>query len=392
MSGRPTVVQFGAGNIGRGFMGHIYTEAGYEVVFVDVAPDLVRGLQERREYPLRLAGPDRFETLTIRPVTAIDGRDRDAAAEALAAADFACTAVGVPVLAHVVPALARGIERRFATTDAPALNVVLCENQLRCSELLRGLLARQLGSEDLLARVGLVESVVSRMVPVVPEADRQSEPLLAVAEDYPRLPVDARGFVGVPPALPAFEPVENFAGYAERKLFLHNMGHAAAAYLGYYKGFEFVHEAMADPEVDALVRGAISECSEALTRKHGFEREGMREHWEYLLRRFRNAALQDTIRRVARDPIRKLGPNDRLIGALQTCLDWDVAPDHLLTVTAAALRYDDPEDPAAVRLQSLLASGGLYSVLREVCGIPPDGDLGLRIRHAHEQLPARLGR
>src|SRR5690349_4578030 len=104
-----TVVQFGAGNIGRGFMGHLFTEAGYEVVFVDVVPEVVWALNGRRAYPLRLAGPDRFETLTIRPVRAVDGRDLEAVAREIAACDFVCTAVGVPALPHLAPGLAAGI-------------------------------------------------------------------------------------------------------------------------------------------------------------------------------------------------------------------------------------------------------------------------------------------
>ncbi|HPP75292.1 MAG TPA: mannitol-1-phosphate 5-dehydrogenase, partial [Armatimonadota bacterium] len=48
-------VQFGAGNIGRGFIGQLFHESGYEVVFVDVVPDVVRLLNEQRCYTLRIA-------------------------------------------------------------------------------------------------------------------------------------------------------------------------------------------------------------------------------------------------------------------------------------------------------------------------------------------------
>jgi mannitol-1-phosphate 5-dehydrogenase len=353
-------------------MGDIYTAAGYEVVFVDVLPQMVTALNERREYPLRLAGPDRFETLSISPVRAVDGRDVEAVAAELAACDFACTAVGVPALPHLVPALAAGVRKR-----SRPLNVVLCENQLHCSDLLRGYLAKHLSEEEL-TRVGLVESVVSRMVPVVTADD----PLLAVAEDYPVLPVDASGFVGEIPAVPAFRTVENFPAYVERKLFVHNLGHAAAAYLGYQAGSRFVHEAMVVPEVRSVVEGAMTESSEALIRKHGLDRAEMQEHCSYLQRRFANPALNDTVRRVARDPVRKLRPDDRLIGAALTCLDWDVEPEHIVRAIAAAFRYDAPEDPGAVQVRQTIRDHGPGEALLRYTGQRPDGDLGRRVMDA----------
>lgn len=376
MSSTPTVVQFGAGNIGRGFMGHVFTEAGFEVVFVDVAPDLVAGLNEARAYPLRLAGPDRFETLTIGPVRAVDARDTEAVAAELARCRFACTAVGVQVLPRLAPVLAAGIRAR----ETP-LDVILCENQLHCSDLLRGYLARELTPEQL-RRIGLIESVVSRMVPVVGEDERSENPLLAVAEDYPALPLDARAFLGEIPPVTAFRKVENFPAYVERKLYVHNMGHAVAAYLGYGEGVTFVHEAMALPHVREVVEGAMLESGEALCRKHDFDRAEMREHRENLLRRFANAALGDTVTRVGKDPIRKLRPDDRLVGAALTCLDWSVDPANIVRGIVAAFRYNAAGDPGAEMLQSTQREDGFAEAFRRFTGQRPESELGMLVLEA----------
>ena len=368
-----TIVQFGAGNIGRGFVGQLYTDAGYEVVFVDVVPEVLAALNERRAYTLRLAGPDRFETLTVSPVRAVDGRDVDAVARELAGCVFACTAVGVPVLPHVAPALAAGIMAR----EAP-LDVILCENQLNCSDLLRGYLRKSV-PEERLRNVGLVESVVSRMVPVLSAADRAGDPLLVVAEDYAVLPVDRTAFVGPVPDVPALRPVERFGAYVERKLFVHNLGHAISAYLGYPRGYQYIHEAMQDAAVREVVEGAMTEAGEALIRKHGFPREEMAAHRADLLRRFENPVLGDTILRVGRDPLRKLRSDDRLIGAAMTCLDWDVEPVNIVRGIVAALRFDPRGDPAAQSIQESLQRDGLGRVLLRLTGRSPDSELGRRI-------------
>lgn len=368
-----TIVQFGAGNIGRGFMGHIFTEAGYEVVFVDVASEMVRLLTERRAYPLRLAGPDRYETLEIGPVRAVDGRRIDEVAGELARCDFACTAVGVTALPHLAPALAAGMLKR----ERP-LDVILCENQLHCSDLLRGYLRRHL-SDALLERVGLVESVVSRMVPVVPEEVRATDPLLAIAEDYPRLPVDRKAFVGELPPVAALAPVDDFPAYVERKLYVHNLGHAVAAYLGYLCGCRYVHEATALPEIRQTVLGAMAETCEALARKYGQDRAELERHRLDLLRRFDNAALGDTVLRVGKDPVRKLRPEDRLVGAALLCLDWDVEPACVVRGLAAAFRFDPAEDPGAQTVQAVVRGPGLGQALLQFTGQRPDSELGRRV-------------
>lgn len=375
-----TVVQFGAGSIGRGFMGHLFWEAGLETVFVDVALELIAALNGRRSYPLRLVGPDRHETLEIGPVRAVDGRNSAAVAEVLGEASLACTAVGVGALTKIAPALAAGLCLR---DSQPPLNVLLCENQLRCSHLLRSLLEPLV--PEAVRRCGLVETVVSRMVPILPDEERRRDPLLVIAEDYARLPVDRRGFTGRLPSIPGLQPVDDLLPWVERKLFCHNLGHAAAAYLGYERGHATIDRAMSDPEVAAVVEGAMAESGDALCRKHGFDEAELRAQNKDLLRRFRNPLLGDTVVRVAREPLRKLRPEDRLIGALSLCLDHGVEPRHVLVVILAALRYDNPVDAEAVALQQRLAGDRLPGVLRETCGLAPGSEPARLIRAAWER-------
>src|SRR5262249_49732705 len=152
---------------------------------------------------------------------------------------------------------------------APPLNIFLCENQLRCSDLLRGLVEQHLSESErsALERLALIETVVARMVPVVPEAEGASDPLLALAEDYHRLP-GRRGAPGEPlPEVPGVEWVEEIVPVVEQNLYGHNMAHAVAAYLGYRRGRTFIHAALADPQVAPAVEGALAETGEALCRK-----------------------------------------------------------------------------------------------------------------------------
>lgn len=370
-------VHFGAGNIGRGFLGQLYWQSGWETVFVDVADAVVAALNARRAYTLQIVA-ERCEALRIDRVRAIHGSDRAAVAEAIAACGLVSTAVGVRALPHIAEPLAAGLALR-ATRSAEPLNVVVCENLLDAPRVLREAVlahtpapARRYVAES----VGFVATVVSRMVPIVPENVRAADPLYVAAEAYCTLPVDAAAFVGgPPPPIEGFLPVANIAAHEERKLFCHNCGHALAAYAGHQKGFAYIAEAIAEPSVRELVTGGLAETGQALIAKHGFEPSEHQAHVDDLLRRFANRALGDTVARVARDPVRKLGRGDRLVGAALLCLDNGVCPRRIIEGIRAALAYDCPDDPEARRLQEMLRGRGLHAVLAEVCGLRPDEGL-----------------
>ena len=381
-------VHFGAGNIGRGFLGQLYFESGYETTFIDVADALVAGLNERRAYPLRILD-DVSYTMLIENVRAVDARKTEDVAAALAEAEIASTAVGVPVLSRIAPMLAAGIAKRFADANAKPLDIIVCENMLEAGPFLREEVRKHLSPAFHAAldeKVGFVEASIGRMVPVMTEALKEEDPLLVCVEAYCHLPVDKDGFKGPIPELKNLQPRDNFEAYVERKLFVHNAGHAATAYLGYLRGHEYIWQAIGDTAVRNEVEAALAESCEGLVRKHGLDGKGLASHREDLVRRFGNRLLGDQVERVARDPIRKLGKRDRLIGAALMSAEQGVSPLGLAFAAAAAIRYDQATDPAAQSIQERLAKDGLSGVLREVCGIDPDSVLGCLIADGEHRL------
>ena len=379
-------VQFGAGNIGRGFTAQLFAESGYEVVFVDVVDEVVKLINQRRSYPIHIVG-DNPQVVTITNVRAVNGGDREAVAMEVADSSLICTAVGVNVLKHVAPAIAMGIKLRADHGVTEPLNIIICENLLHASDFLRGCILEALPSEYesyVREHVGFVESSVGRMVPVMTEEQRAQDPLMILVEEYKKLPVASKGFVGPIPDIVGFEPHDNFEAYVERKLFTHNCGHAIAAYLGYQRHYEYVWQSMGDPGVRRIVEKALAETGEALINRHGFTPEEHQAHIDDLLNRFSNKALGDTVARVGRDPIRKLGHDDRLIGSANLCLSYAITPTSVCLGTAAALAFDDSEDPAAVELQLMIHSQGISRVFQTICGMSPSSPLADLIREQME--------
>lgn len=387
MSGQ--AVHFGAGSIGRGFLGQIYCESGYHTTFIDVVEPVVAAINERGGYPLHEISDDGTRTLWIERVSAVNGKDVDAAAEALASADIASTAVGLHALPYIAPAIARAVVKRADRADALPLDIIICENLKDAEAHMRSLVAGHLDAKYhrfLDEKVGFVEASIGRMVPVV-TAEQRAEDLLAVwVEPYCELPVDARGFRGALPPLKYLKPTSNFGAYVERKLFVHNLTHAATAYLGYRRGYEYIYQSIRDAWVRACVEAAGRETCAALVKKYDMSADDLEAHLQDLIQRYHNRALADQVARVGRDPVRKLGPDDRLIGAMGLCRGFGIAPDSVAVAAAAAILYDNPEDPASVEVQALLRDGGVDAVFRQICNLEADSEEAKMIRNAVQQL------
>ena len=335
-------VMYGGGNIGRGFIGALLSQSGYQVTFVDVAEPVVDALRQNGRYPVRYVSDEGNEDVWIEHVTAVNGNDTEAVAEAIARCDIMATAVGARILPFIAPNIAAGIRRRWATGGGP-LNIIICENLNDANKVLEGLLKEQLTAAEQQKfdeTVGLVEASIGRMVPVQTAEMQSGEPLRVCVERYGFLPVDKAAFKGEIPAIDSMVPFAPFDFYVKRKLFLHNMGHAVCAYLGGLYGYTYIWEAVGDPYIRLIAENAMEASALALSKKYGQPAQALFAHRNDLLVRFSNAALGDTCDRVGRDVPRKLAPDDRLVGAWRLCEETEVSPAFLAAGIAGALhRY-----------------------------------------------------
>jgi mannitol-1-phosphate 5-dehydrogenase len=380
---------FGAGNIGRGFMGQLFSESGYHVTFTDIDQTLLDALNGRGCYTIRLVTNERTESVDVRPVAALRSGDVQAVAEVVARAEIGATAVGAGILKHIAPVVARGLARRAEISNLEPFNLILCENLHGAAEIFRGMVLSHLPAElhpFVAERVGFVDTVIARMVPPLTPELRAEDPSLILVEPYKELPVDRDAFVGPVPSVTGMIPYAPFAFFTERKLYIHNAGHATFGYLGYLKGYEYGYEALADDEIYFQARGAMEESALALTRKFHPPQGALLANIDDLLHRFGNCALGDTILRLGRDPLRKLAPGDRLSGAAVNCLEQRVAPVHIVTGIAAGFRFNHPADPVAQELQAKIRANGIIRTLVEVTGILPEDPLGEMILRRYGEL------
>ncbi|MGY0616586.1 mannitol-1-phosphate 5-dehydrogenase [Vibrio sp. FJH11] len=378
-------VHFGAGNIGRGFIGKLLADAKVEVTFADVNTPLVDQLSHKQEYKVKVVGTE-CQIDTVTHVTAVNSASEDVI-DRIVKTDLVTTAVGPNVLDIIAKTIATGITKRFEAGNESPLNIIACENMVRGTTHLKGEVYKHLDA-SLHAKadelVGFVDSAVDRIVP--PAEAANDDPLEVTVESFSEWIVDEQQFKGEIPDIAGMEKTNNLMAFVERKLFTLNTGHCITAYLGCLKGHRTIREAIEDSEIQAEVKQAMIESGEVLIRRYGFDRDMHNAYIEKILGRFANPYLVDEVDRVGRQPIRKLGANDRLVKPLLGTIEYGTENQTLLKGIAAALKYTNDTDPQAVELQTSLKEVGVKPTLAKFTGLAEDSAEVAHIEALYNQL------
>lgn len=376
-------IQFGAGNIGRGFIGAVLEQAGYHVVFADVNQTVIDKINEDKRYTVHIMDVE-CRDLVIENISAVNSTT-DAVVGEIVKSDILTTAVGVGILPRIAPAIARGIVARMEAGIEKPLNIIACENAVRASSQLREHVTALLTDEqkEYCGKwVGFPDCSVDRIVPPV----RSENPIDVVVEAYYEWNVEQKAFVGGAPHIEGMNLADNLTAYIERKLFTLNTGHAITAYLGSLRGIPTIDKSIADEQISAIVRGAMQESGLGLIHKFGFDHDAHFKYIEKIIGRFRNPYLNDDVTRVGREPLRKLSASDRLIKPLLTAREYGVETPNLLLGIGAALRYDNPEDAQSVKMQAEIAEKGIRSAAAGFTGLNEDNPVLDEIVKAYESV------
>ncbi len=359
-------VMYGAGNIGRGFIGQLFSDSGYSVGFVDINQEVIARLNADKEYPVDVVTNEGTVEQIVKNVYGIDGTNIDLVAEEIAAADAMATAIGVNVLKFIAKPISAGLKLRFERNAKP-LNIIICENLIGADEFLKGLIKAQIPeyADRIDKEIGFVEASIGRMVPVMTEEKKAGNPLRVYVEPYNILPVDKNAFKGEIPEIANLYPFAPFNLFIQRKLFMHNMSHAICAYLGYLRNYDFIYEAVADFDVKYVAYKALVQSAFAVSTENGTEIAPLLSHAENLIYRFSNKALGDTVARVGKDTIRKLGSNDRLVGALKLAEKHGLPAEYICIGIAAGMKFDPAGDDNSKEVCEFAKANGAKETLKK---------------------------
>lgn len=365
-------IHFGAGNIGRGFIGMILRQSNFEVTFADVSDVLIDALKQRHAYQVEIMS----ETSSFMEVSGVNAlhslNDADELFKQLMDADLITTAVGPNVLPMIAKTLLPVLKKRSQLEIDKPLNIIACENTIGGSDQIKAALWDHLSDHEqayTTQTVGFANSAVDRIVP----NQKNEDILLVKVEPFYDWVVDEKALKGTLD-LKGVHFVDNLEAYIERKLFTVNTGHSACAYAAYQKGYKTILEGMQDKEIEAHVKAVLHETGALLIKKHGFKTDVHEAYIATCINRFKNPAIIDEVVRVARSPMRKLSYNDRFIKPFVECVELNLSHTALKKAIYSVLDFDYNEDTEAHRLQKIKEESSLEELFSEVSGLEKDSN------------------
>lgn len=362
-------LHFGAGNIGRGFIGKLLVDSDIQLTFADINQTQIDQINQNRQYGVKIVGEEsRLEY--VKNIAAINTKDESAVIEQIQTVDLITTAVGPNVLTILAPLFAKGLQARLMAGNTRPLNIIACENMVRGSSFLKAKIFDNLTAleqKEIESAVGFVDSAVDRIVP--PTEFNPEDPLEVTVEEFSEWIVDQTQFKGEIPKITGMELTDNLMAFVERKLFTLNTGHLVAAYLGKQAGVKWIKEAVAIEKIKQAVKATMEESGAVLIKRYNFDPTTHATYIDKILKRFANPYLNDDVNRVGREPIRKLSPNDRLIKPLLGTLEYDLPNQYLINGVVMALQYRNTEDPQAVELAEFIAKNGVAEAIKHYTGL-----------------------
>ncbi|WP_334319975.1 mannitol-1-phosphate 5-dehydrogenase [Gilliamella apicola] len=378
-------LHFGAGNIGRGFIGKLLSDAGVHVTFADVNEQVINEIAKRHQYPVNVVG-EQSTTEIVHNVDAINSSSNEVS-DYIAKVDLVTTAVGPQILARIAENMAKGLIARHQQANTAPLNIIACENMVRGTSQFKQEIFKYIPHELhqwMNNHIGFVDSAVDRIVP--PATSKTGDILEVTVETFSEWIVDKNQFIGDIPQIKGMEPVDNLMAFVERKLFTLNTGHAITAYLGFYNNIATIRDAILVDSIRAVVQGAMQESGQVLIKRYNFDPAKHQAYIEKILTRFENPYLHDDTARVGRQPIRKLGSGDRLVKPLLGTFEYELKNSNLLIGIAAALNYRNDDDDQASDLTQQISNKGVVQTFCDISGIESNNPIVSQIEQLYTAM------
>lgn len=375
-------VIIGAGETGRGLAGLLLHRAEYSILFADTDTELTDELSMRGQYTVFTPESGGYETVTcIDAIPASSPRLEYALAEA----ELVCTNVGLSSLNAAARPIAAGLARRAAAAENSCINIIACENGVGAGSVLKRHVYARLGSDERSycdSHAGFVNCMFDRII--TPAANGKKSDVSA--GDSFEWVAERCGFAGSEPKIPGLTVAGDIDSRLERKLFMLSGTAAAIGAMGCLSGCETLREALCQPEIFDMADGMMRQCGQMLCMRHGFSPEETEKYRNTLMQRFLSPLVTEKCERAAREPQRKLSPNDRIIMPMRFALSYGINPASYYTAAAAMMLCDSPSDPQAAELRALISALGFRRALEELTCIAPTSRIAAYIEYEYERL------
>ena len=382
-------LHFGGGSIGIGFIADLLHESDYEVTIVDIDSELVNQINETATFDLYLINED-YKKKQLTQIHALSSiADQAAIIEKISTADLITTAVWAENLPKIAPVLLAGLKKRV-DKKGKRVNILACENAMFNSEILRkAILASDASTIEWLDDIAAFpNTAVDRMVLA---SEHEEKKTIDIGRDH-ELVIEESKLVD-----PTDKPIKdavyttNLKKFIERKLYVVNCGHAWAGYIGFVHGYSIIQDVFNQEDFVQMIRETMWESAHLLMEKYGFTEQDMKDYIDFIMDRYQTPGIKDLITRVSRSPIRKLQPEERLVGPCVQCEELGLENSRLLEGIAAAFLFDNPADEQSVELLDFVAEHGIDEAIVYFTKIPSENRMHRVIKENYQKFLEKKG-
>ncbi|QCI19079.1 mannitol-1-phosphate 5-dehydrogenase [Buchnera aphidicola] len=366
------VLHFGAGNIGRGFIGKIILYSGFDLIFADINQNIIDALNYYKKYKIKLVGYNYEKIINIDNFSAINLNDPNIL-NIISDVNLITTSIGASSLDKIASILAKGIILRIKLKSTTPLNIIACENKIQASSYLRTIVFKKIPLKYYKyfdQYIGFIDCSIDTIIPSICSFEKNK--LSLIAENFQEWIVDKNQFKGIIPNIIDMTISDNLRSFIDRKILTLNTGHAITAYLGWIRQYKTIYESIKDHNIKSIVKGAMKESGLTLIKKYKFDKKIHFSYINKILIRFENYVLLDKVERIARNPVQKLSQNERLIKPLLLAKKYNFPYCNLIKGIAAALHYKNENDSESVKISNLIKTLGIKKTLFEISNLQMD--------------------
>ncbi|QIQ20580.1 mannitol-1-phosphate 5-dehydrogenase [Zophobihabitans entericus] len=361
------VIHFGAGNIGKGFIANVLSHNGFHICFVDVDQTNIATIRKENKYLIEVLDTKPY-FVEVNNVSILDSiHEQTQIVEQICQADLITTSVGVNNLPRIAPLIIQGLIERFKRHRTP-VNIIANENAINATNILKQAITQQLptSEQQILTQVGFVNSAIDRQA----ISTTYNGTTITAVEPFWEWVINQKEMVeNNLPKIQGVTYVDDLQPYIEKKLYIVNLGHASLAYLGFIANKTTILDVLSIPVFRQFVKNVMSDSARYLIAEYQFAEQTLADYIEDTLSRFANPHIKDSVLRVAKSPIRKLGVNERLIGPLSQLQSRKLPTHNLSKVVAMALLFSDQQDSEAITLQDFIQQHGIEAAIKHYCQI-----------------------
>ncbi|MFD1415769.1 mannitol-1-phosphate 5-dehydrogenase [Oceanobacillus jeddahense] len=357
-------IHFGAGNIGRGFIGQVLHDNNFELIFIDTNNTIIDQLNQDKGYNIELLDSNQTQ-IYIDNVSALHSvKEADKVIELIDEGDIITTSVGAHNLVHISPIIKKGLIKRAGKKKT--INILANENMINASDLLREEIKKICDPSewDVIEETAYFANTSIDRQALSKETNGKQ---IAIVEPYYEWIIEKNKLdPNANYSLKNVKMVSNMKPYIERKLFLVNACHAAFAYLGSLFDYATVQESIKDHRINRLVRQFLAQNIAYFLKEYQMDKDELKHFVDKTIARQGNTALSDDVHRVGRSPKRKLGPFDRLIFPIKKLDELNLENDKGKRIAVAAYCYQDKNDKEAIEIQNMISEQGIIDTVKKV--------------------------